>query len=140
VNRARSFSIFADLHGVLLMSQVLTLPDELFDKLARGAAQRGLTIEALLAFVSELVAMPDQPTKRDRERSRRIERLLARYQAGRLTERDRAGLEQLIDVDYQEAIARAGRVIATQEANPAVPTATAQKPRSSSKPAKRTRQ
>ena len=29
------------------MSQSLTLPDELFNKLAEGAAQRGLTIDAL---------------------------------------------------------------------------------------------
>ncbi len=35
----------------LAMSQSLTLPDELFNKLAHGAAQRGLTIEAVsLAF------------------------------------------------------------------------------------------
>jgi hypothetical protein len=124
------------------MSQSLTLPDELFDKLARGAAQRGLTMEALLAFVSDLVVMPDQPTERDRQRSRHIERLLAKYRAGSLTEQDRADLDQLIDADYQEAIARADRVIAAQEANadvPRTPTATAQQVRSSPKPAKRSR-
>src|SRR5580765_8076250 len=84
---------------VVPMSRSLTLPDELFNKLAQGAAQRGLTVEALLAFVSELVLMPDQPTERDRERSRRVERLLAKYRAGPLTEQDRADLDRLIDVD-----------------------------------------
>jgi hypothetical protein len=122
------------------MSQTLTLPDELFDKLARGAAQRGLTMEGLLAFVSELVVMPDQPSERDRQRSRRIERLLAKYRAGSLTEQDRADLDQLIDADYREAIARADRLIAAQEANPnapQTPTATAKPVHSSPRPAKR---
>ena len=89
------------------MSRSLRLPDELFNKLAQGAAQRGLTIEALLGFVSELVATPDQPTERDRERSRGIERLLAKYRAGPLTHEDRADLDRLIDLDYREAVARA---------------------------------
>jgi hypothetical protein len=97
------------------MSRSLTLPDELFDKLAQGASQRGLTIEALLAFVSELVRLPERPTERDHERSRHIERLLARYRAGPLTEQDRADLEHLIDADYQDAIARADRLIAVKK-------------------------
>jgi hypothetical protein len=88
------------------------LPDELVDKLARGAAQRGLTLETLLAFVSEWIAVPEHPTADDRERSRRIERLLAKYSAGSLKERDRAELDSLIDVDYQAATTRADRLIA----------------------------
>jgi hypothetical protein len=96
------------------MSQTLTLPDELYVKLAQEAAQRGLTIESLLAFVSELVTLPNRPTRRDRERSRLIERLFAKYDAGALTEEDRAELNQLIDVDYQEANARADRLIAAK--------------------------
>jgi hypothetical protein len=87
------------------------LPDELFDKLARGAAQRGLTIETLLAFVSEWV-VPNRPTGDDQERSRRIERLLAKYSAGSLKAHDRAELDNLIDADYQAAAARADRLIA----------------------------
>ena len=35
------------------MSQTLTLPDELYRKLAQGAADRGLAIEALLDFVCD---------------------------------------------------------------------------------------
>jgi hypothetical protein len=100
------------------MSQSLTLPDELFNKLADGAAQRGLTIEALLAFVSDLVVLPDRPTAQNRQRQRRIERLLAKYQAGPLTALDRTELDRLIDADYQEANARADRLIATKEAQP----------------------
>ncbi len=57
------------------MSQTLTLPDELYVRLAKGAAQRGLTIESLLAFVSEIVLLPSRPTARDRQRSECIERL-----------------------------------------------------------------
>jgi hypothetical protein len=102
------------------VSHTLSLPDELFNKLAQGAARRGLTVEGLLAFVSEVVAVPDRPTAADERRSRRIERLLARYRAGRLTERDRADLDRLIDQDYREAIARADRLIAAKESHPKV--------------------
>jgi hypothetical protein len=98
------------------MSQSLTLPDELFNKLAHGAAQRGLTIEALLAYVSDLVVLPDQPTAQDRQRQRRIERLLAKYQARPLTALERAELDRLIDADYEEASARAQRLIAAHKA------------------------
>jgi hypothetical protein len=122
------------------MSQTLSLPDGLFNKLAQGAAQRGLTIEALLAIISELVVMPAQPTARDRQRSRRIERLLARYRGGPLTEQDRADLDRLIDRDYQGAIARADRLIAAKECcADARGTATAPPVRSSPKPAKPSR-
>jgi hypothetical protein len=97
------------------MSQILNLPDDLYRKLCKGAAERGLTIEGLLTFVSELVVTPDRPTERDRKRSLRIERLFTRYCAGRLTARDRTELEELIDADYQEAGARADRLIAAKK-------------------------
>ena len=103
------------------MSQTLTVPDELYLKLTRGAAERGLTVESLLAFVSELIVLPDRPTKRDRERIRRIERLLARYRSGPLTEKDRAELDELIDADYQQANARADRLIAAKQSHQPVP-------------------
>ncbi len=93
------------------MSQTLTLPDELYVKLAHGAEQRGLTIEALLAFISEAVVTPEHASERDQDRSRRIEGLLAKHRAGPLTPEDRAELEALIDADYREAIARADRLI-----------------------------
>jgi hypothetical protein len=121
------------------MSQSLTLPDELFAKLSLGAAQRGLTLEALLAFLSELVVLPDQPTKRDRERSRRIEQLLAKFRAGALTEQDRVALDDLIDTDYQEAIRRADRLIAAKQAHRKTPPARVPHDRSSPKPGNRSR-
>jgi hypothetical protein len=94
------------------MSQTLTLPDELYVKLARGAEQRGLTIEMLLAFVSEAVATREHASDRDQKRGDRIEALLAKQRAGSLTQGDRAELEALIDADYRDAIARADRLIA----------------------------
>src|SRR5713226_3752255 len=97
------------------MSQTLTLPDDLYNKLAHGAEQRGLTIEALLAFVSEAVATPEHASERDQERSRRIEGLLAKHRAGPLAQEDRVELETLIDADYREAIARADRLIAARK-------------------------
>jgi hypothetical protein len=96
------------------MSQTLTLPDELYVKLAQGAAERGMTIESLLARVSELVTSPTSPTQRDRERSLLIERLFAKNNEGGLTDQDRAELDRLIDVDYQEANIRADRLIAAK--------------------------
>jgi hypothetical protein len=118
------------------MSRTITLPDSLFHKLAQGADQRGLTLEGLLTFLSELVVLPDRPTESDRERSRCIEQLFEKYRAGPLTEQDRAALDQLIDTDYQEAIARADRRIAAQSARPAPAPGrrtSAGRPRSSSK-------
>ena len=58
--------------------------------------------------------MPERPPENDRDRGRRIERLLAKYRAGRLTANDRAILDQLIDADYREAIVRADRLIAAR--------------------------
>jgi hypothetical protein len=51
------------------------------------------------------------------ERGCRIEQLLAKYGAGPFTGRERAELDQLIDVDYQEAMARADRLIAAKRAD-----------------------
>ncbi len=97
------------------MGQTITLPRDLYVKLAHGAAGRGLTIEALLAWISELLILPDRPTKRDRERSRRIERLLASYRLGPLTDADRDELNKLIAADYHQARARADRLIAAKK-------------------------
>jgi hypothetical protein len=97
------------------MSQSLTLPDPLFNKLARGAADRGMTKQKLLAFLLELVSMPERPTQRDRVRHRRIEQLLDKYRTGPLTVQDRQALDRLIDADYQEALARADRLIAAKK-------------------------
>jgi hypothetical protein len=96
------------------MSQTLTLPDQLYVKLAQGAAARGLTIESLLEVVSDLVSSPKRPTQRDRQRSHLIDDLLAKYAAGGLTDQDRAELDRLIDADYQEANERADRLIAAK--------------------------
>jgi predicted GIY-YIG superfamily endonuclease len=93
------------------MSQILILPDELYLKLSQGAAERGLTIEELLGFVSALRAVPDRAT----ERSRRIDRLLARYGRGKINEKDCAELNHLIDADYQAASACADKLIAAKQ-------------------------
>jgi hypothetical protein len=97
------------------MSHTLTLPDELYVKLVRGAAQRGLTLESLLACVSDLVLPAEQPTPQDRERGRIIERLFAKSSSGRLTNQDRVQLDRLIDKEYQEACRRADRLIAQKK-------------------------
>ncbi len=95
----------------LAMSQTLTLPDELYARLAQVAAERGLTIESLLKFISDLVASPNRPSAQDRERHELLEGLLAKYGTGELQEKDRLQLARLIDMDYQDANARADRVI-----------------------------
>jgi len=97
------------------MSQTLTLPGEVYRKLAQGAAERGMTIGSLLAVVSELVALPESATEADRRRSARIETLLQRSRAGRLGAGDRLELDRLIDTDYQAATARADRLIRAKE-------------------------
>lgn len=102
------------------MSRTLTLPDDVFNKLANGAAQHDLTVEALLNLVSELLVLPERPGMQERERHRRVERLFAKYRTGSITAKDRAELEQFIDIEYREANARADRLIAQKEAQPDV--------------------
>jgi hypothetical protein len=119
------------------MSRTLTLPDELVEKLAHGAARRGMTIEALLSFVSDLVVTKTPATEREKARSRQIERLLEKHRAGRVTDKDRAVLDELIDADYEAAIARADPLIAAKNArtdSPLLP-----RSRRSHKPAKQPR-
>jgi hypothetical protein len=98
-----------------LMTKTLTLSGEVYRKLARGAAARGMTIESLLAFVSELVVVPDRPTEQDRQRNDRIEKLLDRFRAGQLNAQDGAELDQLIAADYQTANLRADRLIQAKQ-------------------------
>jgi hypothetical protein len=102
-------------HNGAIMSQTLTLPDELYRKLAQGAADRGLAIETLLDFVSELLVSAERPTERDRQRSGRIEKLFAKYRKGSLNERDRAEAARLIDADYEAAVRHADRLISAKE-------------------------
>jgi hypothetical protein len=87
------------------MTQTLTLPGEVYRKLSQGAVERGMTIESLLAAVSELFA-----TSNRRQRGR-VERLLERLRAGRASAEDRAELDRLIGADYEEANARADKLI-----------------------------
>lgn len=94
------------------MSQTLTLPSMVYRKLARRAAERGMTVEALVTRFADVVALPDQPSKRDRQRSARIGRLLDRFRTGELDADDREELDALIGLDYEEANARADRLIA----------------------------
>jgi hypothetical protein len=98
------------------MTQTVTLPGDVYRKLAQGAAERGMTVESLLTVVSNLMVLPTEPTPDDRNRAKRIEALLARYQAGKLTPDDRILLDQLIDADYQTANARADRLIDAKQA------------------------
>jgi hypothetical protein len=53
------FGTPTDPQEALYVSRSLRLSVELFDKLARAAAQRFMTIEGILAFVSEFVVVPD---------------------------------------------------------------------------------
>ena len=101
-------------HRWNLMSQTLTLPGDIYSKLAQGAAERGMTIESLLAFVSDLVVVPDRPTEQDQQRVDRMDRLLDRYRTGKLSAEDGAELNQLIAADYQAANVRADRLRKTQ--------------------------
>lgn len=96
------------------MSQTLTLPGDIYSKLAQGAAERGMTIESLLAFVSELVVVPDRPTEQDQQRFDRMDRLFDRYRTGQLSAEDGAELDQLIAADYRAANERADRLIAAK--------------------------
>jgi hypothetical protein len=93
------------------MNQTLSLPGNVYRKLAKGAARRGMTIESLLAAVSELVALPEQAGEKDRPRAARIEKLLDRSRAGELNSDDCRELDQLIDADYRAANERADRLI-----------------------------
>lgn len=93
------------------MSQTVTVSSEVYRKLAKGAAERGMTVQSLLAAVSDLIASPRRPTKSDRHRSERIEKLFDRFRAGQVTAGDREDLGRLIDADYQEANVRADRMI-----------------------------
>jgi hypothetical protein len=93
------------------MDQTLSLPGDVYRKLANGAARRGMTVESLLAAVSELVALPEQASEQDRRRTARIEKLFDRFRTGRLSANDRAELDQLIDADYRAATERADRLI-----------------------------
>jgi hypothetical protein len=97
------------------MTQTLSLSVELYRKLAQGAAERGMTIESLLAVVSNLVAVPSGPTPQDRRRSRRIETLLERSRNGKLTVEDRRDLDALIEADYQAATALADELIRAKQ-------------------------
>lgn len=97
------------------MTQTLTLLGEVYRKLAQGAAERGMTIETLLTFVSELVVAPNRPTEQDRQRNERIEKLLDRFRAGKLSAQDGAELDQLIAGDYEAANFRADHLIQAKQ-------------------------
>ena len=96
------------------MSRTLILKKDLYDQLVRGAATRGLTVETFLERVVQAVGSSVSQTAQDRTRSRRIERLLAKYQEGPLSDHERTELDRLIDEDYQAAVKRADRRIDTK--------------------------
>src|ERR1043165_3946386 len=96
------------------MSHQLTLPDELYSKLAQGAAQRGLSVESLLGVFSELVAVPRPGNAADRKRSATITRLMEKFCAGPLTRQDRAELDRLIGEDYSSANSNPDKIMAAK--------------------------
>ena len=121
------------------MTQTLTLPSEVYRKLAKGAAERGMTIESLLTAVSELITLPNQPTERDRERSECIEELLERFRSGQLNTQDRKKLDDLIKVDYEAANARAEQLISAKQSQAGNAPSLDRKPNSPPRTGKRSR-
>ena len=97
------------------MTETLSLPSDVYRKLAQGATERGMTIESLLRADSELVVVPDRPTEQERQRSDRLDKLLDRFRAGQLKAEDRQELDQLIGEDYRAANARADKLIAAKK-------------------------
>jgi hypothetical protein len=121
------------------MTQTLELPCDVYRKLAQGAAERGMTIESLLTVVSELVILPEQPKQHDRQRCKRIDKLLDQFREGPLDAKARAELDRLIEGDYQAANARADQVISAKQRRAANGLPSGRKPAGSSRPAKRSR-
>jgi hypothetical protein len=122
-----------------MMSQTLTLPSEVYRKFAQGAAERGMTIEALLRALAELVSLPGQPTEQDRQRSERIEELLQRLRSGTLAPDDRAMLDELISADYEAANTRADQLIRAKDRVHGDPPSADRKPNGASRSRKRAR-
>jgi hypothetical protein len=102
---------------MLGMSKTLVLPDAVYQRLASGAARRGLTVKSLLNVVSEAVVPRIPYTAEDRRRGEKIERLFAKYRAGPLSPAELAELDRLIDRTYEVAIERADRMIAEKTAS-----------------------
>lgn len=96
------------------MTQTLTLPSAVYRKLAFGAAKRGITIELLVEELSNFVALPDVPTRLNRQRIERIEELFDRYRDGPLNAKESKELESLIAEDYDAAYARGEKLIQTK--------------------------
>jgi hypothetical protein len=89
------------------MSKSISLPDEVFQKLQQGAANHGMTVEKMLATFSDIVT--------NRERCNRIEILFDKLRSANLSQADRAELNHLVDLDFEYAIARADRLIASKQ-------------------------
>jgi hypothetical protein len=97
------------------MTRTLTLSSEVYRKFAQGAAERGMTIESLLAAVSDLLVLPDMPSEVERQRQRRIESLLNSARKGQLVANDRVKLDALIAADYESENARADALIRAKD-------------------------
>jgi hypothetical protein len=98
-----------------VMNQSLTLPGDVYRKLAQAAAEHRMTIESFLTCISELVVVPNQPTPHDLEKCERIEGLLQRLRTGELGAEDRGELDRLVHEDYQAANARADQLIRAKQ-------------------------
>jgi len=121
------------------ITQAVELPAEVYRKLAQGAAERGMTIESLLTVVSELVALLEQPTELDRQRCKRIDKLLDLVRDGTLDAKVRTELDQLIESDYHAANARADQLISAKQRRPGDGLPPGRKPNGSTRPAKHSR-
>ena len=97
------------------MSKTLVVSDDVYQRLASGAALRGLTVKSLLRHMSEIVVPRVPTTAEDRRRGEAIERLSNKYQDGPLSSAELGELDRLIDRHYEVAIARAKKLIAEKE-------------------------
>jgi hypothetical protein len=98
-----------------------------------------MTIQSLLTVVSELVVLPEQPTQHDRQRCKRIDKLLDQVREGSLHAKVHAELEQLIEGDYQAANVRADQLIRAKHRRTGNGLPPERKPNGPSRPTKRSR-
>jgi hypothetical protein len=97
------------------MIRTLSLSDDVYRKLARSAAERGLTVEVWLELMTDAAG---RTTADDRRRGRKVEQLLGKRRDGTATENECETLDQLIDEEYRVAIKRADARIAANQSRP----------------------
>jgi hypothetical protein len=94
------------------MTRTINLSDNVYRKLTRSAADRGLTVEVWLELLTDAAG---RPTAEDRRRGRKVEQLLNKRHDGTATDDECETLDRLIDDEYRVAIERAdARITAKQ--------------------------